>query len=301
MIDEERRDWEQRLHGLLCGGGDERTRRQTLRALEEDERPREVLREMLREQDLVREAVLGPASEAAMQAGLAATLERVRERQPARPRTSGAEPRWRWRRSMGAWALPLAAALVLAVAAAYLASASRELRTELAQFRSAQAVPETAGREDLSRYRTIWQQVDAGDNSWVLIHDGEGQFGSLNGSASAVPHGRVLLVRCRIVDEQGEAVYSADLLVPDRPELRVRLPRTGTIAGRPAHLAIATSGGQAAVGLRIGAESEDAASEFGVVGRTAIDGEGAEIGRFRLDERTLRVLVRTQRLRGFES
>jgi hypothetical protein len=131
----------------------------------------------------------------------------------------------------------------------------------------------------------------------VLLKGGAGQFGSLPASAATPASGKVLLVQCRVVNDRGGVVYSADVLLPDQPSFEVKLPEAGRLADQPAALAIMAENGQASVGLTIDDAQRPPA---GVAGQAPI-GVEREVGRFRLHEQNLRMYVRTQRLSDFNS
>jgi hypothetical protein len=115
------------------------------------------------------------------------------------------------------------------------------------------------------------------------------------GSAPAKA-GSVLLVQCRVVNDKGSVVYSADVLLPDQPTLRVRLTEAGQLAGQPAALAVTAAGNQTTVGLSV----QDSAAAVGVTGQAPF-GVSREVGRFRLEEQDLRLFIRTEKLSGFQT
>lgn len=300
MTEQERIEMERRIQRLLRSGPEAASRRELLWQLARDEQARKVLAEMLRDQHDARAAFGYEGAEAAIQN----SLERLKVSLagagwPAPPARQAAAGRRRLGMRVVPWLSGLAAVAVMAVSL-YVALTARGgrrlLEDRLTRIEQSMAAPAlTVTEPELARYRFIWSQVAQGAKTWVLVSDGEGELGSVASVAPAEPGGGVLLLQCRVLDEAGRPVYVADLLMPDRAEMRFRLPKAGSVAGRPARMDVATTDGQAVVGLSLGREK---APSGGVTGQMAIGGGTREIGRFSLDERVLRVYVRTRRISG---
>ncbi len=296
MNQKERIEMERWIQPLLAGGEEASSRRKLLWRIVQDEQARRVLVEMLQDQSDARAAFAFDRVDQAIEDSFAkvkASLSRAR-------RAAAGAPPGRWRAlsvRMLPWLSALAAVVVVA-ASMYVTltarSGKRLLEERLTRLETAGAAPIlTVGEPEMARYRFLWNQVAQGSNAWVLVNDSEGRFGSIASVPPSVPGTGVLLLRCRILDEAGRQVYATDLLMPDREGMSFRLPDAGRIAGRPARLDIATAGRRASVSLSL--DREEAAAT-GVAGQTALGSDTREIGRFRLEDRTLRVYVRTQRV-----
>ena len=300
MNEKERVEIERRIQPLLCGGPQALARRELLKRIACDDRAREVLAEMLEDQRDARAAFGYDGIEEAIED----SLERVQASPggSADPGRSNSDTPARKRPLRGArvvpWLSALAAAMVIGVSlyvALTASSGKRRLEERLARIEKSMAAPAMAVSEtEMGEFRFLWNQVAQRPNVWVLIRDGEGQFGSVSSGAS--PQGRnVVLLQCRVLDEAGGMVYVADLLMPDRRDMSFRLPRAGSVAGRPARMDIATAGDEAAVSFSVGHETDPGA---GVTGHARLGGDTREIGRFVLNDQMLRVYVRARRVQG---
>ena len=297
MNQKQRLEFEPRMESLLGGGEGVASRRELLWRIVRDEEVRQLLAEMLQEQADARAAFGYDRVEGAMDG----SLEKVKAALPRAYRPAAARPPGR-RRTLGAQILPwlsaLAAVVVMAVSL-YVAltarSGKRLLEERLTRLETAMAAPAlTVSEPEMARYRFLWNQVARGSNAWMLVGGAEGKFGSIASVPSSPRTRGVLLLQCQVLDEAGRRVYTANLLMPDREEMSFRLPDAGRIAGLPARLDVATTGRRTSVALSLGREKTPAA---GVAGETGLGTETREIGRFRLDDRTLRVYVRTLHLR----
>jgi len=174
-------------------------------------------------------------------------------------------------------------------------TSSRRLGNQIAEIQqSIETAAMTPTKADLGRYLQIWRQVASGEDTWVLLNDGGGKFGSIDeGATPAQFSGKILLVRYHISDAMGRHVYLADILIPDRPVTDLKMPEAGSIAGHTASLSISTRGDRARIALTVG---EHEPMPVGIVGQTSIGTASQQIGSFRLDGQDLRVFVTTQRL-----
>ena len=201
-----------------------------------------------------------------------------------------------------AWLWRIAAVVVIAVSLYVAINAHRSnqfMRDQLADIRKSISTPVmTVNATDLAQYRLVWNQVSDGANTWVLLKNGQGEFGSINSHPQVGPTSeKVILLQYRIVDQAGRSVYTADLLVPDRPGIDVKVPDAGSVAGLPVSLTLATAQKQATVGLSVSGSTTGPA---GVAGQTLIGAAGGEIGSFKITDENLRLFVRTQRLNRFQ-
>jgi hypothetical protein len=289
---------EGRLHSLLCGSLSPAEREELLGLLVHDDQARRLLEEMLGFQRACRRAAgLDEAEERALQdlEALRARCADIREPAHAQPRDARGR---RWG-SAGLWARVAAAVVIASSIYAVWAihqggSSPRDLVRRPGEER-----PPSMGltQEELERYREIWNQVAEGGGTWVLLKEGSGQFGSFSTGSAQGQAGTVLLVQCRVVNSQGQLVYSADVLLPDEPALKVRLPEAGQLGGQRATLAVSAGPGGATVGLTV---QNSSLVPVGVTGQAPL-GDGREVGRFRLHEQDMRFFVRTQRLSGFQT
>ena len=298
-----RLELERRIHDLLCGAPQSNQRNETLARIVRDEEARKMLGEMLAVQAEGRAAFgLDQGAEAMQQslAGVKAVLRRLDSARPAaRQRAARA-----WA-AAARWLLAVAAAGMIA-ASLYVAitarSDNRHLRDELGAIRQAIAAPAMPlMAADVDRLRFIWDQVTANADTWVLVSNDGAEFGtipSLSRLPPPGPDGRVLFVRCRILDSAGRCVYAADLLIPDRRGMQLALPEAGEVIGRPTGLRVAASQTCATVGLAVGPRGAPA---VGVTGHAQIGAPSNELGSFRLDGEDLRVFVKALRLSGFRS
>ena len=175
--------------------------------------------------------------------------------------------------------------------------AKKLARMNSEQVRMAAALT-TLTRADVIRYRQIWRQVAGGDNTWVLLGDEGGEFGSIGSGSPSQSDSDVLLVQMCILGETEERAYSVNLLVPASRAIDVKVPNAGSVAGRPAALTVTTLARGVVVGLTVGGED---ASAVGVSGYKSLETGTSEIGRFSLHGQTLRLIARTQRLVGSQT
>lgn len=295
-------DLERRLQSLICGELTEGSRRELLAALAGDERVRGLLAEILRCQSSLREAAGCEASEERIRSSLSAMLS-ARQTVDAGggPSLSRRASRGRgpMRRVSFAWGGRAAAAVVIA-ASLYVAVVAHRvndrMEARLQKMEVASAPALTLAPDDLARYQTIWNQVAEGQNTYLLMSNGAGEFGTMDSTGMASTGGKVVLMQCRISDERGGNVYTADLLLPDQPVLKIRLPNAGRIAGRQAILVVTTEGDRATVGVLMANGSSEPA---GVMGQAMLGSPGGQIGSFRIGSENFRVFVRAQRLGGF--
>jgi len=286
---------------------DEKQRQEALLLLARDAQARKILTEMIEVQKASRAAFgYDHADEAiirsmpslnimAIEAKSASRIVQtdVREKKSVFLRTGGMT--WAWRIAA---MFVITASIYVAITAYW---SSQNLQIQLAKTKQLMAVPAmmlTAA--DVARYRTVWSQVsEDDDNTWVLLTNGSGEFGSISQDSQQMRvRGKVLLVQYRIVDQAGNCVYTADLLIPDRKTMEISLPDAGSIAGLPASLTIATAGNQTTVGLSVGSHEN---LTTGIVGQMFIGVATKEIGSFSLDGKSLRVFARTQHLKGVQS
>jgi len=285
---------EEQLHSLLCGALSADQRQELLGRLAREEEPRRLLAEMLEfERACRRSAGLDGA-----EARASRDWEALRGRLTNGPERAVRRGSWAGRAALwtGWWARAAAAVVVLACAYGAWSlyhgkggGVDGGPRGSEAQL----STPLTA--EELERFRTIWSQVAEGGGTWVLVKEGSGQFGSIAPAPKSPKGGTVLLVQCRVVNDQGQLVYSADVLLPDEPSLKVRLPEAGLLAGQRAALAVTAVPGGTTVGLSV---QDSLPAAVGVTGQAPL-GSPSEVGRFRLHDQDLRFLVRTQKLEGF--
>lgn len=287
MTDTPNLNLEARLHALLVGEIDEAARTQTLWELAGNEAARKLLTEMMQFQQDTRAALGLGSAELDMDAGLSATLRAIEENTPAGPAPRHSRPIW-------AWAARIAAVVTIGVLGLFTALThhqARELERQLAAMNgSAPAVPELSTAQRAS-YRQIWEQVAHDGNVYVLLNNGDGEFGSLVGNPAAA-RSEALLVQYRIVNADGQCVYKADLLVPAGDDVNLRLADAGLLGGHKASLAVSTHNGRAVLGLSVGAERTHAA----LTAPAAIGPATQELGSIHLDNQKLKVLVRTQPL-----
>ena len=303
MNEEERIEIERRLQPLLGGGEEASSRREVLRRIAGDDEARKVLADMLEDQADARAAFGYDGTDEAIRA----SWKKVKASLPVPSESSGpgkassALRRSGLRPRIVPWLSGIAATVVVA-ASLYVAltagSGKRLLEERLARIEKSMAVPAMAVSEtEMGEFRFLWNQVAQPSNVWVLIRDGEGQFGSVSSAASPQGH-NVVLLQCRILDEAGRTVYVADLLMPDRKGMSFRLPRAGSVAGRPARMDIATAGDRTAISFSVGREAHPGA---GVAGHARLGGDTREIGRFVLNNQMLRVYVRARRVQGIRT
>ena len=282
-------DLERQLHDLICGSLSESERGEVLSQICGDQPTRSVLAKMLDLQKQARAASGYDQAEQEMKDSL------------SRLKASLAKSNRPKLMPLAAWLLPIAAVVVMVVSVYLTVSAHRSIQfmqEQLSQITKPAASPVmTVSATDLAQYRLVWNQVANGANTWVLLRNDQGEFGSINSHPQAGPTSeKVVLLQYRIVDQAGRSIYTADLLVPDRPGIDVKVPDAGSVAGLPVSLALATAQKQATVGLSVAGSP---AGPAGVTGQTSIGATSDEIGSFKIADASLRVFVRTQRLDRF--
>ncbi len=307
MNDKSQLELEQKIHSLICGDMDEKQRQEALELLAHDTQARKVLTDMLDVQkasraafgyDHVDEAIARSMPSLNVMTGEAKSADQTVQTDTGKKKSV-------FHRFGGVtWVWRIAAMFVVGVFA-YLAitahRSNQNLQTQLDEIRQSITAPAmTLTADDINRYRTVWSQVsEDDDNTWVLLTNGDGEFGSIaKNSQQTNVLGKVLLVQYRILDQAGNCIYTADLLIPDRKLMEISLPDAGSIAGLPASLTIAATGDHTTIGLSVG--NQDTLSA-GVVGRMFKGGATKEIGSFNLDGEHLRVFARTQHLNGMQS
>jgi len=315
MFENPQHELECRIQALVCGNLNPPEANELLARIARDEEARRVLDETLQDQQQARAAFGYDGAETVIEGSLQrvmTSLEAPEAGPEATPaRASGRH--WLSRLNRPSWWFRAAAAVVIVISAYVIFSARSanevlqthrnlskdevaDLRQQMAALTERLAVPPVAlTADDVARYREIWDNVTDDNNTWVLVSNGGGRFGKVGGRPAEGDGGPMLVVQCRVADQQGRWVYSADLLVPDRPMLKVRLPEAGMLADRPVALAVRTSRDRATVGLSLGSESD---VPVRVAGEMPIDGTVSEIGQFRVGEETMRVCVRTRRVPG---
>jgi hypothetical protein len=277
---------ERRLHQLICGETHGEETRRLLRLVTEDEGARSLLRRMLLCQEASRQAFgLHRCPEPSRE-----LLDSVASRAAAGRR----DRRW-WRRvrSHGfRWAWRIAAAVAIAVSAALALEArhsSRELQTRLAKVeRDVRPPGVTAG--ELAQYRRIWQEI-AGpgvtDQPLVLLREDGGRLEYLS-ALQGEQTGKLLMVRCWLVAEDGQTVEQMNLLLPRRKLATVSLPGAGRLGGRDVQCNLTTDERWVSLGLDV---ADGSLGPVGVGGRVRLGQDASEIGRFRLEGRPLRVFL----------
>ena len=293
---------ESQIHSLLCGGLDERRRQEALQRIVRDDDARTILGEMLDLQMRARAAFGYGRAEPVVAASLAALHRRLAESagEPGRELlVHGSPPA---RRVGWIW-LGRAAAAVAVVVSLFLAGktydSSRRLRRELSAggpSASAIAASMNLTEADVARCRRMWHETAGGEDLWLLLSNGGGEFGSMAGDEPPSSNTRrLLLVRYRIVDAAGRTIYKGDLLLPDRPLSALSLPAAGLVAGEPVTLHVATIKDQARVGVSIGQEDRQGEA-VGIVGQMSVGAAGEEIGKVQLGRQDVWVFVTTRRL-----
>ncbi len=307
-LDKRQLDLEKRIHSLICGDLDEQRRQETLSLIAHDKHAQGILSEMIDVQrssraafgfDHVDEAIARSMPHLDSDTLDKQGQQRLREKKQQTPKGQHflhlTKAGWLWR---------IAAMFVIA-ASAYIALSnyisSQNLDEQLAEIRQSIAKPTISlSADDVSRLRTVWSEVSGSGNAgdtWILLNNGSGEFGSIDTPADTMSRGKVLLVQYRIVDESGSYVYTADLLMPDRKTLKIDLPDAGKIVGRPASLTFAAAKNKATIGFAVdGIES----LPVGVLGQTLIGDKSEEVGSFSLNGNSMRVFARTRRLQGFQ-
>ena len=295
-------DLERLLHDLICGSLSDGEREEVLSEICSDQGTRNLLAEMLNMQKQARAASGYDQAERQMQASLS-RLKAVLAKSEQPKSISGGSQGQKILLPMltAAWLWRIAAVVVIGVSLYVAITAHRSnqfLQDQLAQISQRMGTPViTVSATDLAQYRLVWNQVSDGANTWVLLRNGQGEFGSINSHPPTELTGeKVVLLQYRIVDQAGRSVYAADLLVPDRLGIDVKVPDAGSIAGLPVSLALTTTQGQATVGLSVAGPQ---AGQAGVVGQTSIGAASGEIGSFKITDESLRVFVKTQRLNRF--
>ncbi|HDZ21191.1 hypothetical protein LCGC14_0276300 [marine sediment metagenome] len=159
------------------------------------------------------------------------------------------------------------------------------IRQELAEIRRTIETPPLA-QADLAKYRLLWSHMQgaAGETApWVVLYEGRGKFGAM----AVVEHldpDMIRLVRCFLVDDQARTVRTIDLLVPVGDDVRLTVPAAAEVAGMPIDMDLTSDGQWTSVQLSIG-------KNIAIRGRAETDRQPVELGRVRLNGRTLRVIV----------
>jgi len=268
---------EERIHALLAGDLSERERCDLLGLLARDDDAQQTLAEMIDLQNRSR-AAFGLQSEPRSLDGLAEqAIHGDRRGSRAAHRIGGTG------RLLLPWALSIvacAAAVLCTVAVLTWVRADRAPRPAVARGEGSASMPDLTPVE-LTQYRALWRSIDEpGDATrpWILLRNGEGEFGDLPGQ-SAARGGRLLLVRCQVVGQEGGGVARVYLLLPAGQDVRLELPSAGRIDGRDLTCRVSAEQGRGDVELSVDAEGESAA---GVSGQASVGGGPVEIGRFRL-------------------
>lgn len=193
-----------------------------------------------------------------------------------------------------AWSMRIAAVLVIVGSLVLLfiqTQRNGELQRQLAQSGDKRNSPVALDADSLDQLRAVWRMAaePSDGDTWVLLNNGGGLFGSLADAPSEhePAAGGFLLLRCQVLNDHGQAVYAADVLVPLRSEVKLDVPDAGHIDGHDAALQFSVNHGRASLGLRMNGEGP------GVSGDVLIGGV-AEIGQFRYRDQTLRAVVQTR-------
>jgi len=300
MNDEARLELEERIHALLCGALDEPQRRSLLLTVARDEAARRLLEEICVFQRDARAALICPADEEAMQSGLRRLLACLdaEDTAPAAapPTRRRRRPRpvagtWVWRLAASA---ALAAALVLAVAAYHAGSRTRD---DLRRLDRRIAMAQMTASE-LATYRRVWREVagPAGrPKPWVLLHDGGGRFEYLPGTEAEGAAGRFVVLRCALATDDGEVLERVNLLLPAGQVVRASLDEAGRLAGRTIRCRVDAEGERVGMDLEL---ADGAAGTVGIRGGVRLGDRPTEIGRVKLNGRTLRVILDARAVSG---
>ncbi len=294
MTDKVQSDVERQIHDLLCGGLSESERYEALTLISCNDAAQALLRKLIQEQELVRSAfgydhlsTIIPKHQKKMQALFSSENSKRLEK-------------GRWIEPMR-WLARAASIAIIVTLIGLIYIENRRgvaLQRQMARLTMEPSVKVT--NEDISRYRQIWSQVAEGADTWVLVSNGNGEFGNIQGNSPSAGNSNVLLVQCRIVDLSGNCLYTADLLLPDQPMTRVELPDVGQVAGRWASLTVVRTGERAVASLLI---RDDRNLPLGVTGQISIGNNdpNTELGSFRVNNQTVKVFTRIQRLSGFQT
>ena len=280
---------------LLAGELNERRCRELLAIIVRDGAARRALEELLELQDQARAAYGFDRADDAMRRSMRSLSDSLHQPPtvaPVRRQTnSGRRPmRSIWRTS----SLMRIAAVVVVAVSLYVAvtayRASDVIRSELARSLRHPTMPQLSERQ-LASYRMVWNELlDPTQRSrpWVLLRDGGGAFGYVSVAEDALPHGKLVLLRCALFDPGGKRVSEVNLLLPSRRGLTLSVPEAARAGSQSLHCDVWVRDGRAGIALTAG---NGAAGGAGVRGRTGIGDKPIEIGQFMLDGETLRVML----------
>lgn len=313
---------EEQLHALACEAAGDPERLWLLDRLSRGGEAGRLWRETIEMQSLARAACGLGAAEAAMEAARRALLEtgctpgattspfaaagnraegRLQTAPPRPPAVSGAAPGGRSSRNrLMRWGLR-AAALLLVVASAFVATtaylASRRVEEQFARLGQALTMPQ-ASRAELASYSEIWRQVDqgaAGSAPWVVLADGVGQFGYLPVAEAGAAPPRLLLLRCRLVTGDGRPLESFNVIVPVTGKTRLSLPDVGRLHGRPVRCEVAQADQATTFAVMVGGDAGDA---VGLQGRASVGGGPVDLGQFSMNGGRVHVVLQAVPLGG---
>jgi len=114
----------------------------------------------------------------------------------------------------------------------------------------------------------VWSQVaESSQNTkpWVFLSNGSGEFGYVPVEAGAEDPDDPILLRCVIIDVDGQAAKQMNLLLPARRALRLTVPDAGQLAGRPVRVTVSATKEWTGVDLEVVA---DTTGSVGLTGRT---------------------------------
>jgi hypothetical protein len=287
-----------RLQALLCGELPDSARLQLLEEIAQNAPMQSTLKQMIAQQKASRAAFgydkVDEMIEARLPAAMASAMQAA-ERQQSRD-----VQKWRSARRI-VWRVAASIAVICSLGVALTAYHSgKNIRAQLADIRQQRSLPAVSlTANDLARFRMLWQQVAQGSEPWLLVSNGEGEFGNAQRSANAASvRDEVLLVSWRILTESGQQVYAAELLLTPGQPLQINLPSTSRIAGRTATVTVQANNGYAAVGLSLHDANQ---VPVGVAGEIPVDSAVHELGQFLVGRTVLRVYVQTQRVPGFHT
>jgi hypothetical protein len=146
--------------------------------------------------------------------------------------------------------------------------------------------------EDAHRYRTLWKQVSAGVEPWMLVSGGDGQFGSLARSSQSAGTSTVVALRWRIEDETQQKVYEGTLLLPEGRRVSVDVAAEENPFNRPLIL-LGNTGQPHVAGFWLKLEEQ---TRVGVAGRIPSGNQNAQLGTFHHNGKQYHVYAQRQRL-----
>ena len=302
MTENERMELEWKIDELLNGGLDESGRLALLGRIVQDDQARTALDEALTLREQAR-AAFGYTDEA-MGASLQALREHLKDGLPVRtnlPQPAGAHRRPRQNPLWVLWrptVLLRVVALVLMAVAVYVVVTVRKAPDAVPPHvhKDRKEVMPKLTDDQLAHYGALWSNMyDTADDALpcIPLDNGGGRIHYVTGQGPAHPR-RLVLYRCMLLDATNRRLSKVNLLLPaDRP-VRLPVPRIAADDGKlPVRYDVWIDGAWAGVDLAVGGRLS---KQGGVSGRTRIGKSPAEIGRFKVNNKEVRVVLQAVRV-----